>query len=82
MNGTRWSRVFHVVVAIEIETAIAASPNQSASQRSLLTDAAASHAASRAVAPIAIWPHPDTAVNDPARSIVSRMKRRLSSAFA
>ena len=36
----------------------------------------------RAVTPVAIEPHPDTAVKLPARSIVSRMKRRLSIARA
>src|SRR5438309_1436418 len=37
-------------------------------------------AAASAVNPIAAPPQPGTAVKDPARSIVSRMKRRLSAA--
>ena len=36
------------------------------------------NAATMAVTPIATPPHPGTAVKDEARSIVSRMKRRLS----
>ena len=42
----------------------------------------AAYAATRAVAPNATTPHPGTAVNEPACSIVSRMKRRLSIARA
>src|SRR4029078_2140891 len=39
-------------------------------------------AAAKADRPIAIPPEPGTAVNDPARSIVSRMNRRLSIAWS
>ena len=38
-------------------------------------------AAASALMPIATPPHPGTAVNEPARSMVSRMKRRLSIAW-
>jgi hypothetical protein len=39
-------------------------------------------AAAKADRPIAIPPEPGTAVKDPARSIVSRIKRRLSIAWS
>ena len=39
---------------------------------------AAIQAAAQAVTPMPTCPHPGTAVNAPARSIVSRMKRRFS----
>ena len=38
-------------------------------------------AAASALTPIATPPHPGTAVNEPARSMVSRMNRRLSIAW-
>src|SRR5688572_33482464 len=44
--------------------------------------AAATSAAIIATTPTAAIPHPEMAVNVPARSIVSRMKRRLSSALS
>jgi hypothetical protein len=81
-SGTRASRTFQVVVAMATPIASADSPSHTASHRSALPARAASQDAATAEAPMATWPHPETAVNDPARSIVSRMKRRLSSALA
>ena len=43
---------------------------------------AANQAAASAVAPISTCPRPGTAVNEPARSMVERMKRRLSAALS
>jgi len=54
-------------------SATIAAPNQVASHSSGVRWRAATSAAASAVVPTAIWPHPGTAVNDPARSIVWRM---------
>ena len=61
-------------------SATTASPSQVASHSSGVAWRAARKAATRAVTPTATCPQPGTAVNEPARSIVWRMKRRLSSA--
>ena len=60
--------------------ATAASTSHAASQRVELRGTPASGAVMSALAPIITPPHPGTAVNAPARSIVSRMKRRFSMA--
>ena len=54
-------------------SATTASPNQVTSHSSRVGCRAARSAAASAVAPTATWPHPGTAVNEPARSIVWRM---------
>jgi len=61
------------IVHPPIASATMASPSQVASHSSGVGCRAATNAAASAVAPTAIWPHPGTAVNDPARSIVWRM---------
>src|SRR5436190_3144846 len=63
-------------------TAIArmASPSHNASQVWRDAECDAKPAAASAVTPISMPPQPGTAVNEPARSIVSRIYRRLSSA--
>src|SRR5690349_20434170 len=59
-----------------------ASQVQMKTQRVMLSVVAAIIAATSAVKPMMTVPHPDTAVNVAAASIVSRMKRRLSIARA
>src|SRR5207302_3615258 len=59
-----------------------ASAGQVASHAWGAVSGAATNDAARAVQPLAKPPQPDTAVNEPARSIVSRMRRRLSAACA
>ena len=57
---------------------VSASANQTNSHARRAGCCAATHAATSAVAPMPNCPQPGTAVNAEARSIVSRMKRRLS----
>src|SRR2546421_4138829 len=66
--------IVHPAMAVET----AASANQTVSQSAKLFCCEATSEAKRAVTPIATCPQPGTAVNDDARSIASRMKRRLS----
>jgi hypothetical protein len=61
-------------------TASTASATQVASQAAKSTCWLARTAAPMALTPMATCPHPGTAVNDRARSIVLRMKRRFSMA--
>jgi len=59
-----------------------ASPSQTARHRGVAAELPAAIVAAVAVAPIIRPPHPGTAVKEPARSMVSRIKRRLSIARA
>src|SRR5206468_10244929 len=59
-----------------------ASASQMASQRRDSRGSPAIAAVASALTPISTPPHPGTAVNAPARSIVSRMKRRFSIAWS
>src|SRR5579872_847270 len=74
------SRALENVVQIAIATATAASPIQVRSQPIEVSWREAITAAPIAVMPMATPPQPGTAVKEPARSMVSRMKRRLSRA--
>src|SRR5881227_508169 len=71
-----WALRYIVQPAIAVETA--ASANQTASHSAKLFCCEATSAAKRAVTPMETCPQPGTAVNDEARSIAARMKRRLS----
>jgi hypothetical protein len=72
-SGIRAARAFMAVVSSPVSTAATAATDQVASHVAADACSEASHAASSAVIPITITPHPDTAVKLPARSIVSRM---------
>ena len=74
------ARAFRIIVQPAMETAMAASASQTRSQRASLGWRAASAAAARAVSPMSRVPAPGTAVKEPARSMVVRMKRRSSAA--
>src|SRR5579872_3935062 len=76
------ARALWAAMRAPIETATTASDTHTASQRSRPGCRAAIQAAARALTPIRMPPTPGTAVNEPARSMVSRMKRRLSMACA
>src|SRR5438094_3672873 len=78
--GSFTAYAFRTMVEPPIASATIASPSQVASHSSDVRWRAARKAAASAVAPTATCPQPGTAVNDPARSIVCRMNRRLSSA--
>src|SRR5213594_681723 len=78
--GSFTAYAFRTMAEPPIVSATSASPSHARSHSSGVRCRAARKAAASAVAPTATWPHPGTAVNDPARSIVCRMKRRLSSA--
>jgi hypothetical protein len=68
------------IVKPAIAAATKPSPTQHQSHPLPVSVAAAKGAAKSAVTPIAIMPAPGTAVNEPARSIASRMTRTLSNA--
>src|SRR5262245_25430996 len=70
------------MVANAMTTATTASISQTATQRVVSSGGPEMTAATTALTPINTPPHPGTAVNAPARSIVSRMKRRFSIACA
>src|SRR5439155_27293120 len=78
--GSFTAYAFRTMVHPPITRATIASPSHVASHSSTLGCRAARNAAASAVAPTATWPQPGTAVNDPARSMVWRMKRRSSTA--
>ena len=80
-SGNFARRDFSAAPANPTNTASTASASQIASQRDPCCRDAI-HAAASAVDPISIPPIPGTAVKDPARSMVSRMYRRLSMACA
>jgi hypothetical protein len=61
-----------------ISSAATASSSQTVSQRAFAVRGPAMKAAASAVEPINTPPSPGTAVNDPARSMVRRIYRRLS----
>src|SRR5947209_9443226 len=69
---------FRYIVHPAMAADTAASASQTASQSAKVFCCDATSAANRAVTPMATWPQPGTAVKDDARSIASRMKRRLS----
>ena len=71
-------RALAVIVTTPIALAIAATPSQVTTHARGLVVRADTKAPITADMPIAIPPHPGTAVNADARSIVSRMKLRLS----
>src|SRR6201990_1470774 len=71
-----WAFLYIVKPAMQAETA--ASANQTAIQSAKARCCDATSAAKSAVTPMATCPQPGTAVKEEARSIVSRMKRRLS----
>src|SRR5712692_4116729 len=81
-TGAFTALAFCAAAITPIRTATIASPTQIASQPSSRGCRAARKAAARALTPISIPPTPGTAVKEPARSMVSRMKRRLSMACA
>lgn len=81
-SGTLAERALCDVANAEMPPATAASTIQTATHRCGVGWTAAISAASTALAPMTISPQPDTAVNVAARSIVSRMNRRLSIARA
>ncbi len=66
----------------EIASATPASAIHTATQRPCSGWTAASAAAASALTPTPTIPHPGTAVNDPASSMVLRMNRRLSIAWS
>ena len=78
--GSLTAYALRTIVEPPIARATTASPSHVASHSSTLVCRAATRAAASAVTPTATCPHPGTAVNDPARSMVWRMKRRLSRA--
>ena len=71
-------RAFRAMAKAPITAASAASASHIWSQAARVGCIAARPAIASAVTPMATPPHPGTAVNDVARSIVSRMKERLS----
>src|SRR5687767_5336571 len=81
-SGMRAARALRPIAHPEMTTESSASPSQMASHSVKEARLAANAAAPMADAPTATMPHPDTAVNAPARSIVSRMNSRLSIARA
>src|SRR5262249_46166904 len=73
---------FQTVAPSAMATATTASISQTATHRVVSSGGPEMAAAASALMPISTPPHPGTAVNAPARSIVSRMKRRFSMAWA
>src|SRR5580698_3191213 len=80
-NGPFAALALRLIASTASTMANAASSSQVASQRSSVGCRLAMAAAASALMPMATPPHPGTAVNEPARSIVSRMRRRLSIAW-
>ena len=74
------ARALRIIPAIATMNEIPAAPSQVATHRSGAFWPWAAQAAPNAIAPMTMPAHPDTAVNDAERSIVSLMKRRLSMA--
>src|SRR5437868_8773585 len=72
---------FQVQASNPITTATMPSASQTRNQEKAETCRAANTAAPNAVTPERTCPHPETAVNAEARSIVSRMKRKSSATF-
>src|SRR3989454_1395894 len=81
-SGTLAARAFRAVAPAAMPTATKASASQGASHAFGFVRGEATNDAARPVHPTAKPPQPGTAVNEPARSMVSRMKRRLSAACA
>src|SRR5262249_25412900 len=79
-SGVPARRAFTAIVTSAIVTATTASPNHTSTQRIEVSGGPEIAAAAMAVAPMATPPQPGSAVNALARVIVSRMKRRFSSA--
>jgi hypothetical protein len=80
MSGNLAARDFSSAPTIPISSATNASAIHTDSHRVLTVCREATHAAATAVDPINMPPTPGTAVKDPARSMVSRMYRKLSMA--
>src|SRR5688500_17171349 len=78
MSGSLAARAFRTIAAMLMTGAMTAAASQVLSQATSVGCCAAMPAATSAVIPTTTIPQPDTAVNAPARSIVSRMKARLS----
>src|SRR5688500_18811309 len=81
ISGSRFARAFRTIAAMLITGAMTAAASQVLSQATSVGCCAAIPAAARAVMPTTTIPHPDTAVKAPARSMVSRMKARVSIAL-
>jgi hypothetical protein len=79
-RGTSARRALRRMATEEMASERSASPSQTPSQRDGVGCRAATAAAARALRPTATVAQPEMAVNAPARSIVSRMKRRSSMA--
>jgi hypothetical protein len=77
-TGIAAARAFLRIVQPAMTSDAAASVSHTASHASVVFCCEATSAAKSAVSPMASCPRPGTAVNEEARSIVSRMKRRLS----
>src|SRR5260221_6037639 len=81
-SGTPLRAALRFMATSAIATATAASANHVIGQRIELSGGPEIAAVTIAEAPIATPPQPGTAVNSVARAIASRMKRRVSAAWA
>jgi hypothetical protein len=80
VSGSAARRAFRYIAGTAMARATTASRSQTASHALELVGRAAIAAAASAVRPMATCPQPGVAVNEEERSMVSRMKRRSSSA--
>ena len=78
INGMPANRALRAMPARAVRKESDAAPSHVAIHRSGVGWIRAIEAAVSAIRPMATPAHPETAVNDAERSIVSRMKRRLS----